>query len=231
MSSMLTTPTSVPVAPECLYFKSSCICTRVPYWYTCTYPGTYTYTYTHVPWYVHMYVLLCPNIGKGHICALRTMCFGRIHGSQLREGANAGQHHTYTLATALTPLPRWQGLPRESPLQCLRACRLGYEPEPAYCTYHGTMSTVVLVPWYGHPMTDAYVVHSILRFHLDSDVSSADLHHNPRQHVGLHAHQRLHRLGLSGPAVPNDRPRRSVYPPKTHQVDVSARMPFSNIKL
>ncbi len=33
--------------------------------------------------------------------------------------------------------------------------------------------------------------HGVLRFHLDSDVCSADLHH---QHVGLHAHQRLHRL-------------------------------------
>jgi hypothetical protein len=36
---------------------------------------------------------------------------------------------TYTLATALTTLPQWRGLPRESPLQCRRACRL--EPEPA----------------------------------------------------------------------------------------------------
>ncbi len=36
--------------------------------------------------------------------------------------------------------------------------------------------------------------HSILRFQLDSDDCSADLHHNPRKHVGLHAHQRLHRL-------------------------------------
>jgi hypothetical protein len=43
--------------------------------------------------------------------------------------------------------------------------------------------------------------HGILRFQLDSDVCSADLHHNPRKHLGLHAHQRLHRLpdnGLSG---------------------------------
>jgi hypothetical protein len=41
----------------------------------------------------------------------------------------------------------------------------------------------------------------MLRFQLDSDVCSADLHHNPRKHVGLHAPQRLHRLpedGLSG---------------------------------
>jgi hypothetical protein len=34
----------------------------------------------------------------------------------------------------------------------------------------------------------------LLRFQLDSDVCSADLHHNPRKHVGLHAPQRLHRL-------------------------------------
>jgi hypothetical protein len=31
--------------------------------------------------------------------------------------------------------------------------------------------------------------HGILRLQLDSDVCSADLHHNPREHVGLHAHQ------------------------------------------
>jgi hypothetical protein len=35
--------------------------------------------------------------------------------------------------------------------------------------------------------------HSTVPFQLDSDVCSADLHHNPRKHVGLHAHQRLHR--------------------------------------
>ncbi len=34
----------------------------------------------------------------------------------------------------------------------------------------------------------------MLHFQLDSDVCSADLHHNPRKHVGLHAPQRLHRL-------------------------------------
>jgi hypothetical protein len=48
-----------------------------------------TYTCTYV------LVMVCHNflIGKGHTCALRTTCvFGRIHGSQLREGANAGQH-------------------------------------------------------------------------------------------------------------------------------------------
>jgi hypothetical protein len=36
--------------------------------------------------------------------------------------------------------------------------------------------------------------HSILQFQLESDVCSANLHHNPRKHVGLHVHQRLHRL-------------------------------------
>jgi hypothetical protein len=33
-----------------------------------------------------------------------------------------------------------------------------------------------------------------LRFQLDSAVCSVDLHHNPRKHVGPHAHQRRHRL-------------------------------------
>ncbi len=40
--------------------------------------------------------MLCRNflIGKGHtyMCTENHVCSGRIHGSQLREGANAGQH-------------------------------------------------------------------------------------------------------------------------------------------
>jgi hypothetical protein len=41
--------------------------------------------------------MLCHNflIGKGHtyMCTENHVCFGRVHGSQLREGgANAGQH-------------------------------------------------------------------------------------------------------------------------------------------
>jgi hypothetical protein len=44
--------------------------------------------------------------------------------------------------------------------------------------------------------------HSILRFQLDSDVCSADLHHNPQKHVGLHAHQRLPRLPLDAIRAP-----------------------------
>jgi hypothetical protein len=39
---------------------------------------------------------------------------------------------------------------------------------------------------------------------LDSDVCSADLHHNPRKHVGLHAPQRLHRLRQDGLMVLNN---------------------------
>ncbi len=42
---------------------------------------------------------------RAHLCTENNVCFGRIHGSQLREGANAGQH-TPTLATVLTPLPQ-----------------------------------------------------------------------------------------------------------------------------
>ncbi len=44
-----------------------------------------------------------------------------------------------------------------------------------------------ILPWY----------QNVVRFQLDSDVCSADLHHNPRKHVDLHAHQRLPPLGRS----------------------------------
>ncbi len=61
------------------------------------------------------------------MCTENHVCLGR---SQLRR-SECRVTHTNTLATALTPLRRRRGLPRESPLLRLRACRLGYEPEPA----------------------------------------------------------------------------------------------------
>jgi hypothetical protein len=61
--------------------------------------------YSSVPWYsgtIHSLVLVFQVmlghnflIGKerAHMCTENhVVCFGRIHGSQLREGANAGQH-------------------------------------------------------------------------------------------------------------------------------------------
>ena len=36
---------------------------------------------------------------RAHMCTENHVCFGRVHGSQLREGANAGQH------TPTLPLP------------------------------------------------------------------------------------------------------------------------------
>jgi hypothetical protein len=83
-------------------------------------------------------MMLCHNflIGEGH--TENHMCVGRIHVSQLREGANAGQH-TYTLAPALTPLPQRRGL-----LQCLRACTM----VPWYIHVHVDVRTYVLT--YNH---------------------------------------------------------------------------------
>ncbi len=52
--------------------------------------------------------------------------------------------------------------------------------------------TSTRVPWYHGTMVLEYHGRLQLRFQLDSDVCSADLHHNPRKHVGLHAHQRLY---------------------------------------
>ncbi len=62
------------------------------HWYTCTYALEDVRTM--------VLIMLCHNflIGKGQahmlasMCTENHVCFGRIHGSQLREGANAGQH-------------------------------------------------------------------------------------------------------------------------------------------
>ncbi len=63
----------------------------------------YVRTYhTILVWYVHVYVrtmVRTENVmsqlsdwKRAHMCTENHVCFGRIHGSQLREGANAGQH-------------------------------------------------------------------------------------------------------------------------------------------
>ena len=66
--------------------------TMVPYRYTCTVCHTRVYvrTYVHVRTYNVMSQL--SDWKRAHMCTENHVCFGRIHGSQLREGANAGQH-------------------------------------------------------------------------------------------------------------------------------------------
>ena len=62
-------PTCVPVAP------------RIP-------------VRTRVRTYVRTYNVMSQlsDWKRAHMCTENHVCFGRIHGSQLREGANAGQH-------------------------------------------------------------------------------------------------------------------------------------------
>ncbi len=47
-----------------------------------------------------MYVLIMlsqlSDWKRAHMCTENHVCFGRIHGSQLREGAKAGQHTLYS---------------------------------------------------------------------------------------------------------------------------------------
>ncbi len=58
---------------------------------------------------------------RAHVCTREEnhVCFGSIRGSQLREGANEGQHTpSYTYAPSPHHgLPQRRGLPRESPPQ------------------------------------------------------------------------------------------------------------------
>jgi hypothetical protein len=60
------------------------------------------------------------------MCTQNHVCFERTQGSQLKDGANAGQH------APILSLPLSQHClhdpQRESPPHCLRAFRLGYEP-------------------------------------------------------------------------------------------------------
>ena len=51
-------------------------------------------TENHVRAYVRTYNVMSQlsDWKRAHMCTENHVCFGRIHGSQLREGANAGQH-------------------------------------------------------------------------------------------------------------------------------------------
>ncbi len=77
--------------------------------YTCTMVTPFTqgtrhgtlasmYVHVYVRTYTCTYVRTCNVMSqlsdwkRAHMCTENHVCFGRIHGSQLREGANAGQH-------------------------------------------------------------------------------------------------------------------------------------------
>jgi hypothetical protein len=71
----------------------------VPWYVPCVvlfsvYHGSTCVQYVRGTYVPMVLIMLCHNflIGKGHMCTENHVCFGRIHGSQLREGANAGQH-------------------------------------------------------------------------------------------------------------------------------------------
>ncbi len=98
--------------------------------------GITVYYSTYVRTYNFMSQL--SNWKRAHMCTENHVCFGRIHGSQLREGANAG----YVRSTRMPyPIPM-------------------VLPSTHVCTYSSTM-----VPWYhgtrvlpnGHTMVHVYV--------------------------------------------------------------------------
>jgi hypothetical protein len=59
--------------------------------YTCT-TGTYVRTWFSVDKVRTYNVMSLSDWKRAHMCTECHVCFGRIHGSQLRERANAGQH-------------------------------------------------------------------------------------------------------------------------------------------
>jgi hypothetical protein len=71
---------------------------------------------------------------RAHMCTENHVCFGRVHGSQLREGANAGQH-TPTLSLPPSHYCLDGEVYRGNRHYNLRAC----------------------VPWYGHTAIIWYV--------------------------------------------------------------------------
>ncbi len=83
----------------------------------CLYTCTYVPWYVPCMWYVRTYVRTQLSDWKGaHMCTENHLCFGRTHATLARQPVERGSEcratHTYSLATALTPLPQWRGLPR-----------------------------------------------------------------------------------------------------------------------
>ncbi len=111
-----------------------------------------------VLWTSSTYVLECYVTT---FCAPRTTCvLGGYTATLVERESECRATHTFTLATALTPLPQRRGLRRESPLQCLRACRLGYEPEPASPSW--AQRRGVTVPWSGPTYTCTSTIETML---------------------------------------------------------------------
>ncbi len=98
MSSMLTTPTSFPVAPECLCFKPFLTCVpigtyrSVYQWYMCTdcHTSTYTYTCTMVPWYHG--TMVCHMVHVYHWYQGPTILPNKFCASSYRYGHNLHYH-------------------------------------------------------------------------------------------------------------------------------------------
>jgi hypothetical protein len=82
--------------------------------------------------HVRSVLALMQGVGRRMLCALGTTCvLGRYTRQPVETRSECRATH-YTLATALAPLPQRRGLPQESPLQCLRACRLGTRVRTSY---------------------------------------------------------------------------------------------------
>jgi hypothetical protein len=78
-----------------LEYVTLCNITMVQY--TCTIITLSQKRLTRVPIWYYNDMSQLSDWKRAHMCTENHMCFGRIHGSQLREGANAGQH-THTLS-------------------------------------------------------------------------------------------------------------------------------------
>jgi hypothetical protein len=139
--------------------NGTCVRTMVHGTYESTYHGTYTCTTngTRVRTRVRTMVLrmvrtlTCMYVRtynvtsqlsdwkRAHMCTENHVCFGRIHGSQLREGANAGQH-TPTLSLP----PSQYGVPWYVHVYVRTYVRT------MVLEYHGTYSVPLVRTYYGH---------------------------------------------------------------------------------
>jgi hypothetical protein len=140
---------------------------------------------TMVPWYhwyvvrtyVHVYVRTYNVVSqlsdwkRAHMCTANHVCFGRIHGSQLREGANAhlhsryGQYRPHTTCFVMSQLVPWYHWYVRTWYMCTMVpsgtmVPLVYVHVP---WYHGTMSTMVPLVYHKYHGTIPVLVQHYLK--------------------------------------------------------------------
>jgi hypothetical protein len=200
---------------------------EVPGWYTIpVYVRTYVRTYTCT--YTYNVMSQLSDWKRAHMCT--HVCFGRIHGSQLREYVrtyHGSTYQWYVHVYVLIMLCHNFLIGKGYTCALRTTCVLGGYTARTYVQISKptleiqALSVYLTLPWYQwtngtYTCTIGISKATICNRHTDTRYKQrADLHHNPRKH----AHQRLHRT-RAAPQTSLSRRNRTVLASSTENVHV-----------